>query len=340
MEVRVPHRGTLAHEISTLFTLDAEVEMATLNRVRASRRRTRISWLPNPAIILGLPYIILLVLFGIVPMMLAIVFSFSRFGAFRPEYFAAGFSNYAAVFSDPQLGVSFGNILRFASISLPVSFVGALGVALVLNLVDDGLGRVMRTIYFIPGAVTLSAVALIAVFMFDPGISPFSPLLRMFAPDASTASEIITNKTLIPFLTIVRFFASAGGWVAIFYGALTGVSREIIEAAMIDGCGPWKMAFYIKRPLIMSYVWFMLITLTISNLQLFAEPFILSTAMRTATPIDPYWSPNMWAAFITTRTGDFGKSGVISFIMLAISLAAAYVIITRTGFFKTDVNRD
>jgi multiple sugar transport system permease protein len=162
----------------------------------------------------------------------------------------------------------------------------------------------------------------------------------MFAPDASTASEIITNKTLIPFLTIVRFFASAGGWVAIFYGALTGVSREIIEAAMIDGCGPWKMAFYIKRPLIMSYVWFMLITLTISNLQLFAEPFILSTAMRTATPIDPYWSPNMWAAFITTRTGDFGKSGVISFIMLAISLAAAYVIITRTGFFKTDVNRD
>jgi multiple sugar transport system permease protein len=198
----------------------------------------------------------------------------------------------------------------------------------------------MRTIYFIPGAVTLSAVALIAVFMFDPSVSPFGFLIRLIAPDATTASQLINNKTLILFLTVVRFFASAGGWVAIFYGALTGIDREIIEAAMIDGCGPWKMALYIKRPLIMSYVWFMLITLTISNLQLFAEPFVLSTAMRTATPIDPYWSPNMWAAFLTTRTGDFGKSGVISLMMLALSLVAAYVIITRTGFFKTDVDRE
>ncbi|MCC7208990.1 MAG: sugar ABC transporter permease [Anaerolineae bacterium] len=294
----------------------------------------------NPAILLGIPYILLLITFGIVPMILAVVFSFSKFGAFQPEYLTAGFSNYTAVLSDPQLVVSFGNILRFASVSMPVSFAGALGIALVLNLVDDRLGRAMRTVYFIPGAVTLSAVALIAVFMFDPGVSPFGFIIRLIAPEATTASNLITNKTLVPFLTIVRFFSSAGGWIAIFYGALTGINREIIEAGMIDGCGPWRMAIHIKRPLIMSYVWFMLITLTISNLQLFAEPYILSTAMRTATPIDPYWSPNMWAAFLTTRTGDFGKSGVISFIMLAISLVAAIVIITRTGFFKTDVDRE
>jgi multiple sugar transport system permease protein len=311
-----------------------------LNKENDAGIRTRNRWRPNPAVLLGLPYIVLLVMFGLVPMILAIVFSFTKFGAFQPVYFAAGFSNYTAILSDPQLLTSFGNILRFAAISLPVSFAGALGTALVLNLVDDSLGRVMRTVYFVPGAVTLSAVALIAVFMFDPGVSPFAFLIRLVAPKAETAAHVINNETLIPFLIVVRFFSFAGMWVAIFYGALTGINREVIEAAMIDGCGPWQMALYIKRPLIMSYVWFMLITLTISNLQLFSEPFILRTAMRTATPIDPYWSPNMWAAFITTRTGDFGKAGVISFIMLALSLVAAVIIITRTGFFKTDVTRD
>ena len=109
---------------------------------------------------------------------------------------------------------------------------------------------------------------------------------------------------------------------------------------MIDGCSPWQLAYYIKRPLIMGYALFMLINLTIQSLQLFAEPFILQTSLQTASPIDPYWSPNMWSAFITIRTGDFGKSAVISLIMLLISLVAAVFIVMRTGMFKTDVVRN
>jgi multiple sugar transport system permease protein len=300
-----------------------------------TRKSRKVSF--NPAILLGAPYLIWMFIFGIVPMILALIFSFSKYGGFRPVYLAAGFSNYVSIFKDPQLITSFSNIFRFAVISLPVSFFGALGVALVLNLADDRLGRAMRTVYFIPGAITLSAVALIAIFMFDPGVSPFGPLLKLTG--ARTAGDILTNKNLIPFLVILRFFAFAGGWIAIFYGALTGINREVVEAGLIDGCGPWQLAWHIKRPLIMGYVFFMLITLTISNLQLFTEPFIISTALMTSSPIDPYWSPNMWSAFITIRTGDFGKSAVISLIMLFISLIAAILIVTRTGFFRTDVAR-
>jgi multiple sugar transport system permease protein len=291
----------------------------------------------NSAILLILPYLAWMFVFGFVPIILAIIFSFSKYGGFRPVYFGAGLSNYQSIFTDPQLRISFGNIFKFALISMPVSFVGALGIALVLNLADDGLGRFMRTVYFIPGAITLSAVALIAIFMFDPGVSPFGPLLQMTG--AKNAGDILNNQTLIPFLVVLRFFAFAGGWIAIFYGALTGINREVIEAGMIDGCGPWTLAFHIKRPLVMGYVLFMVITLTISSLQLFTEPYIMQTALLTSSPIDPYWSPNMWSAFITVRTGDFGKSAVISLIMLAISLVAAIFIITRTGFFKTEVAR-
>jgi multiple sugar transport system permease protein len=334
-------------------------------------------WRFNTAILLGLPYILFVLVFGIVPMLLAVVFSFSKYGGYQPVYFAAGISNYTAIFTDPQLLISFGNIVKFALISLPVSFIGAVGVALILNLADDGVGRFMRTIYFIPGAITLSAVALIAVFMFDPGTSPFGGLLKIilavqnyfncfdmtnlkhlgceangvrldnfFAFMANwgkvkglTAGDIINDKTLIGFLVLVRFFAFAGGWIAIFYGALTGINREVIEAGLMDGCSPWQLALHIKRPLIMGYVFFMLITLTIQSLQLFSEPFILQTSLKTVTPLDPYWSPNMWAQFITVRTGDFGKSAVVSLIMLFISLVAAIIIITRTGFFKTEVAR-
>ena len=292
----------------------------------------------NSAILLGVPYIAFMVVFGFVPMILALIFSFSKYGNYQPEYFAAGFSNYISILKDPQLRVSFGNVFKFAAIMLPVSFVGALGIALILDLTHDRLGAVMRTVYFVPGAITLPAVALIMIFMFDPGISPFGFLLRLTG--AGAVGEILNNKTLIPFMVILRFFASSGGWIAVFYGALTGINREVIEAGMIDGCNPWQMAYHIKRPLIMGYVFFMLITLSISSIQIFAEPYIMQTSLGTISPIDPYWAPNMWSAFITVRTGDFGKSAVISLIMLLISLTAAIVIVTRTGQFKTDVVRD
>lgn len=306
--------------------------------VEASKAPRKRRFQFNPAIVLGFPYIAFMVVFGLVPMIMALVFSFSKYGGYQPEYFAAGFSNYVSILKDPQLRVSFGNVFKFAAIMLPVSFVGALGIALILDLAQDRLGAVMRTIYFVPGAITLPAVALIMIFMFDPGISPFGFLLRLTG--AKAVGEIMTNRTLILFMVILRFFSSSGGWIAVFYGALTGINREVLESAMIDGCNPWQMAYHIKRPLIMGYVFFMLITLSISSIQIFAEPYIMQTSLGTTSPIDPYWAPNMWSAFITVRTGDFGKSAVISLIMLLISLVAAIVIVTRTGQFKTDVVRE
>ncbi len=302
----------------------------------SARQRRKVEF--NPALLLGLPYIVAMLVFGIVPMLLAAVFSISKFGAFRPVYFGAGLTNYIDIIKDPQLPISFGNILKFAAVSLPVNFVVALGLALVLNLAHDRLGTAMRTIYFIPGAITLSAVALIAVFMVDPGTSPIGFLLRMGG--ATRPNQVLNSRSIVIFFVIVRLFSSAGGWIAIFYGALSGINREIIEAGMIDGCGPWQLAYYIKRPMIMGYVWFMLITLTISSLQLFAEPFVISTGLAGNSPIDQYWSPNMWAQYLTVRNGDFGRSAVISLTMLLISLVAAFVIITRTGFFQTDVQRE
>ena len=71
--------------------------------------------------------------------------------------------------------------------------------------------------------------------------------------------EVITPAHLPWIFTLIGFFAGAGGWIAIFYGALNNISQEVLEAATIDGCSAWQLAMYIKRPLISSYIIYMLI---------------------------------------------------------------------------------
>jgi multiple sugar transport system permease protein len=130
------------------------------------------------------------------------------------------------------------------------------------------------------------------------------------------------------------FFASAGGWIAIFYGALNGIDEEIMEAAVIDGCGPARMALSIKLPLIRPYIIYMVILTFASNVQLFAEPVLLSYVR--ALTVNDYWSPNQLSYAFAFELGAFGLAAVLSLIMLAIALLGAALIVLRTQFFRTD----
>ena len=149
-------------------------------------------------------------------------------------------------------------------------------------------GRACAPIYFIPGAIAGPILALLAIFMFDPRISPFGPLLQGLG--FTTIGQLTSGDRLPWVFSVMFFFAAAGGWVAIFYGAFNGISREITEAAIVDGCGPVRMAWSVKLPLVRPYVIYMLILTFAANVQLFVEPQLLAVAP--GSTVGKYWSLN------------------------------------------------
>jgi hypothetical protein len=81
----------------------------------------------------------------------------------------------------------------------------------------------------------------------------------------------------------------------------------------------------------------MLITLFTASMQIYVEPALISSAMYGDSPVTPYWSLNQLAAQLTLIGGDFGASAAISLLQVALSLIAAYLVITKTDFYQTDV---
>jgi multiple sugar transport system permease protein len=207
-------------------------------------------------------------------------------------------------------------------------------LALLMHATRDRLNQVLRTVYFLPGAVTGSVLVLIFIFILDPAISPFAFLM----PSAwRTQMDVITPRSVLYVFVIIRFFSAAGGWIAIFYGALNGISRELMEAAEIDGCNAWQLAWHIKRPLITSYVVYMLITMFTAAMQIVVEPSLIASATFGSSPVTPYWSLNQLAAQLQTMGGNFGLSATIALFQLVICAVAAVFVITRTDFYRTDV---
>jgi len=281
------------------------------------------------------PYLTVLFLFGIAPAVYAFLLSFSSFEMGKPQFFQGGFENFVVAYGDFRFMIALKNTLSFVALSLPVGLLFAIFMSLVLHLTHDRIANVARTVYFLAGAVSGPVLVLIFVFVFDPLISPFGFLMRPFG--LTSPDQIISAKYIIPIFVILRLFWSAGGSIAIFYGALQGISTEVIEASLIDGCNVWTMSWYIKIPLIKAWMLNTLITAFVFNMTIYAEPSLIGAALQGTSPVNAYWSLNMLGQQYVVYGGNFGASAAISLLQVALSLGAAIFIVSRSKFYETDL---
>jgi multiple sugar transport system permease protein len=306
--------------------------LPSTQRSRGSRlgggwRRNRTSYA------LVLPYFVFMILFGIGPGLYALVMSFSKFQMGVPDYFAAGLDNYVTAFTDARFLTTFGNLLEFVVISVPLGIACVVLIALLLDMRPGRAASALRLMYFLPGAVTGPALVLLAICILNPDISPFGPVMK--AAGLNNFDALVFPGSLPFIFTIIGFFSGAGMWIAIQHGGLQGVSKEVLEAAELDGCNAWQKALYVKLPFIRPFIVYQAILIFALNVQLFVEPQLMSSTWVQAN-VPPQWSPNQLAYSFAFDVGNFGAAAALSLLMLGIGIAGAYVLIRWTGFFKLE----
>lgn len=291
---------------------------------RPARRRRRLA----PYVFVG-PYVLFLIGFGIAPMLYGVYTSL-----FADDAGGSGFApltNWRAVLTDYRLADSAGNVMSYVALWLPSMLVLIFALALVLHARPGPFAGAMRFVYYIPGAVTGSAAALLWLFMVSPQVSPFSPLLE--ALGVSNATEAVAGNTSL-ILAIMGIAIHAGGWILIVYAALAALPRDVMEAAIIDGASSWQLAMRVKLPMVSRYAALILISTFAAGTQVFVEPTVLATGVP--GQISPTWSINQLAYYYATQQGDFGKAAALSLALLLVGLVVALFVIYRTKFYRTD----
>jgi multiple sugar transport system permease protein len=303
------------------------IQRSRLLRLEGGWRRHRTSYL------LIAPYLLFLLIFGIAPGLYAVIMSFSKFEGGEPSYFASGIDNYVTAFTDVRFPQTMGNLLEFLIVSVPAGIALVVLLALLLDMRPGLASSTMRLLFFIPGAVTGPALVLLAICMLNPDISPFGPVYHFFG--IKSFDDLVNGDTLPFIFTIMGFFSGAGMWIAIQHGGLQGVSREVLEAAELDGCNAWQKARYIKLPFIRPFIVYQIILIFAINVQLFVEPQLMTSTWVQAN-VPPQWAPNQLAYSFAFEVGNFGAAAALSLLMLLIGLIAAYVMIRWTGFFQIE----
>ena len=317
-----------------MANLTMHVENQAEKKVRLSSSRRYRNRRTGEAYSFLLPYILVMLAFGLGPGIYAFLISFADYSTGLPRYFAAGIKNYLTVFKDSRFGFTFTNIGEFLLISVPVGIALVVLLALLLHMRPGRVASTLRTLFFIPGAAVGPAVVLLVIFMLTPNLSPFGFLLKSMGLKAF--NDIVTPASTAFIFLIMGFFVGAGMWIAIQYGALEGISQEVMEAATMDGCNSWQKALYIKLPLIRPYIIYQFILIFAGNVQLFVEPQLLSNQTYIHANVPLVWSPNQLAYSFAFDLGNFGASAALALLMLIIGLGASYIMVRSTGFFKIE----
>ncbi len=262
------------------------------------------------------PAMLLLMTFGIFPILVAAVISttnmnISAFANWGNVKFI-GIDNYTKLFADPDFWQSIGNTGLFALFGVPAIVVLSLGVALLLNHSQNGFFRALRAFYFIPAITAIVAISLVWGYLYN---TQFGLLNYLLSLGGLPPVQWLSDPTLAKFsVALVAVWRGTGLNIIIFLAALQGVPKEYLEAASLDGAGEWKKTFSIVIPLMRFAIFFVSVTTTISWLQFFDEPFVLTDG----GPLGATTSASIFLYKEGFRLNQFGYASAGSIVLFAI----------------------
>ena len=293
-----------------------------------SRPRTGASAQAFAAYVFCSGYVLLLLVFGVLPMVYALYLSFTKSGQF------VGLDNYVKAVGDFRFLPAVQHVAAFLVIWVVTLTVLVTLLALIVHAVRvRWLSSTTRFLFFIPGAFAGAASVMLWLFLLNPSVSPVSFVLKWFGYTNFVQAIDLNNLPLI--FTVSAFWTGAGAWIIIMYAALHNISNEIMEAARCDGASAIKTAWYIQLPLIRKWIAYMAVISVAVGTQLFAEPKILAQASRNQIP--KHYSLNQ-LAYVTAfgPQADFNSSAAISMLLLVVAAGLAAFFVFRGGLFDRD----
>lgn len=218
------------------------------------------------------PWIIGMILFTGGPLIASFLLSFTSYDIVKPPTWY-GFGNYKEIFSDKIFYQSLKVTLKYVMGSVPLTVIGALILATILNQKVYGLS-VWRTIYYLPVVTTGVAVALLWSWVLNPEFGVLNTLLqKLFG--IKGPEWFYSERWAIPSFILMSIWG-VGGPMLIYLGGMQGIPTQLYEAAEIDGASWWQSYIHITLPLISPVIFYNLVTAMIGTFQVFIPAFIIT----------------------------------------------------------------
>jgi sorbitol/mannitol transport system permease protein len=259
-----------------------------------------------------LPALVFTIAVTQIPFLVTVFYSFQSWNLVRPgSQRFVGFQNYVDVFADSQFRGAMLNTVLITVICVLVAMLLGLGFALLLDRKFLGRG-VVRTLIITPFLILPAAGALLwKTTMLDP---TYGLINVVFGGDTDWLSDYPLASVMVqivwqwtPFMTLL------------ILAGLQSQSREVLEAAQVDGAGRWRTFVSITLPQLSRYVQLAVLLGAIYVVNSFDAIFLMTQGgPGTASTNLPYYIyQRAFEGF------DIGQSSAMGVIVVALTMVVA-----------------
>ncbi len=212
-------------------------------------------------VLLVLPLMVMVVLFFLVPLVNAVYYVFVDFNGIDPSPPFVGLRNFVELATDPAVWSATVN----NAIWIVLGTVGPLVLGLAYALLVWGVGRgslFYKLAFFVPYVLPQVAIGVVWGWIYDPASGWLNKALEVIGLSRFTTGWLGNPDTALYAVLGTAIWNVAAFVFVIFLSALGNVDVDLVDAARLDGAGPWQRLVHIIVPQIMP-VFLMVLTVTL-----------------------------------------------------------------------------
>ncbi|MCI6574268.1 MAG: sugar ABC transporter permease [Actinomycetaceae bacterium] len=271
------------------------------------------------------PFTLLFILIFVVPILVSIYSSFFKlkatgggaFGGGEKTNIFVGFENFQYVLTSSDFWTGIGRVILYTLFQVPVMIIAALALALLIDSYLVKRVTVFRLGYFLPYAVPGVVAAIIWMYIYTPGVSPFNSIAELFGTEFPI--NFFGHKMVILSMANMTTWTFTGYNMLIFLAALQAIPHDLYEAARLDGANGWQIVTKIKIPMVRGAALLAILLSIVGTIQLYNEPQVLSTANSW---MEYDYTPMMMALSTAKNQITPGGEGPASAIAIVMALIA------------------
>lgn len=276
------------------------------------------------------PFFLIFGIFGLFPLLFTFYVALFDWNPVAAHTFV-GLDNFSRLFDDPRFWNAMRNTLSIWVLSTVPQLVIALGLAHLLNHTRLRFATLFRMSMLVPYITSVAATTVVFAQLFDRDYGMLNWVLHLVGVGPiDFVQSTWGSHVMIATMVIWRW---TGYTTLLYLASLQAISRDIYEAASVDGAGSWKQFRHITIPSLRPVIVFTIVTSTIGGLQIFTEPLLVSrSAPLTCGPVRQCQTLTLFLfeqGFGQFKFGYGAAIGVSLFVLVVAFALLNYLLSTR-----------
>jgi ABC-type sugar transport system permease subunit len=283
------------------------------------------------------PYFLVTAVFFLYPLIYATVLAFFQTNGAKSRVYV-GLNNFLFVLHDTDFRRAMWNTTVFAICSICIQLPLSLGLAMLLNARDDKLKSFFRLAIFCPNLVGQAFVGIMFQMFFTARYGLFNRALQALTYWGLEKNWLADPNLVMPAIVIASLWLYVGFNMIYFLAALQSVDQSLLEAARIDGAGPFQTFLNVTIPAIAPVTTFVVVTSTIYSFQLFELPYVLLN-VNGNQGYGPKGSGQTVVGYLyhsAFENGDLGTAAAVGWILAFIIIIISLIQIRVSGTMRSD----